>query len=248
MDEATRSEVRARIEDLMAWIDMPDIAASCIQDLANTLGLRWSPPRDFASEWRQRQESTGLEPPRPHTRLDFVRPQPDGSLRCQCGTDWIPRGGTVDDHERSANEHLHLECAAQEQYEAAHPWTHWNQRCLICLHPQRWHKREGRLAGSPIRCGAPHDSCDCDGTTSALARMASNRGGDEEPASLIDVRDRHPVFAQRLARLFEPSAISEWLESGNSALQGARPIDILRAGRLDDFDEAVRSEERHAHE
>jgi hypothetical protein len=69
--------------------------------------------------------------------------------------------------------------------------------------------------------------------------------GSDGNSLLDEVGETDESLGGMLLTIFEPDAAVSWLRGPNSYL-GGRPIDFLRAGRLDDVWDAVRAAEQTA--
>lgn len=88
--------------------------------------------------------------------------------------------------------------------------------------------------------------------TSEIAEMLGVSGGvlrDGAPlsAEAVPMLDRLHALSLRVADTYDGESIPSWLRSPSLALWGARPIDLLMRGRLDEVTEALDALEFGAH-
>ena len=74
---------------------------------------------------------------------------------------------------------------------------------------------------------------------SRVTRWLKNEGIDDLNAEKVDLLEL--VWAN-LVRLYEPEVAREWLLGLNPHLGNRRPIDVIRAGKLEELLRAIRAE------
>jgi hypothetical protein len=95
------------------------------------------------------------------------------------------------------------------------------------------------------------DALDYMGLVESADAMVRNRcetacvSGSDGNSLVDEVGGTDESLGEMLLTIFEPDAAVSWLRGPNSYL-GGRPIDFLRAGRLDDVWDAVRAAEQTA--